>query len=74
MTSEASQIEWYSGHTRYDRPCRLLWKNQWLEVITVLQRGYNPSGAFVKLLASDHNIYVLEYSLDLDLWRVLHRS
>ena len=74
MTSNPSQLEWYSGYTRYDRPRRLLWKNQWLEVITVLQRGYTPSGAFMKLLASDQSIYLLEYSLNLDLWRAVQRS
>jgi hypothetical protein len=74
MTSEPSQLEWYSGYTRYDRPRRLLWKNQWFEVITLLQRGYTPNGAFMKLLASDQSIYLLEYSLNLDLWRVVHRS
>jgi hypothetical protein len=74
MTIEPAQIEWYSGYTRYDKPRRLLWKNQWLEVIRVLQRSYAPNGALVKLLASDHHIYLLEYSLDLDLWRVANRS
>jgi hypothetical protein len=74
MTSEPSQLEWYSGYTRYDRMRRLLWKNQWLEVITVLQRGYTPSGAFMKLLASDQSIYLLEYSLNLDLWLAVHHS
>ncbi len=63
-------VEWYSGYTLYDRPRRFLWKRQWLEVITVLERGYVPDGAYIKILASDHGIYRLEYSLDQDVWHV----
>jgi hypothetical protein len=63
-------VEWYSGHTLYDRPHRFLWKGPWLEVIAVLERGYTPDGAFIKILASDHGIYLLEYSLNQDLWQV----
>jgi hypothetical protein len=73
MTSGPTRIEWYSGHTLYDRPRRLLWKNRWLEVLSVLQRGYTPNGAFVKLLASDQGLYLLEYSLDQDCWSLVHR-
>jgi hypothetical protein len=63
-------VEWYSGHTLYDRPRRVLWGSQWLAVINVLERGYVPDGAYVKILASDYGIYVLRYSLDQDVWRV----
>ena len=63
-------VEWYSGYTLYDRPRRFLWGSKWLEVIKVLERGYVPDGAYVKILASDHCTYFLRYSLDQDVWHV----
>jgi hypothetical protein len=63
-------VEWYSGHTLYDRPRQVRWGSQWLEVIRVLERGYVPDGAYVKILASDQCIYLLRYSLDQDVWHV----
>jgi hypothetical protein len=70
MTIDSAPIEWYSGHRLYDRPRRLFWRQQWLEVITVLGRGYFPDGAYVKILASDHGVYLLEYSLSKDTWHI----
>jgi hypothetical protein len=63
-------IEWYSGHTLFDQPRRLFWKNQWLEVLTVLERGYLPNGAYFKIMASDCGVYLLEYSLHHDSWHI----
>jgi hypothetical protein len=65
------QVEWYSGYTLYDIPRRLFWSGQWFEVVSVLQRGYTPTGAFVKILASNQATFILRYSLCQDVWRII---
>ena len=65
------RVEWYSGYTLYDSPRRLLWAGQWLEVVSVLQRGYSPNGAFFKILTSNQAIFILKYSLCQDLWQII---
>jgi hypothetical protein len=70
MTAGSTLIEWYSGHTLYDRPRRLFWGDQWLEVMAVLERAYFPDGARCTILASDHGVYLLEYSSSNDAWHI----
>jgi hypothetical protein len=70
MFSE-TKVEWYSGYTLYDNPRRLLWSGQWFEVVSVLQRGYTPDGAFFKILASDQTIFILKYSSRQESWRII---
>jgi hypothetical protein len=62
-------VEWYSGHTLYDRPRRLFWSGQWIEVVAILERGYTPDGAFFKIIASNQGIFLLKYCLYADAWR-----
>jgi hypothetical protein len=65
------KVEWSSGYTLYDSPRRLFWSGQWFEVVSVLQRGYTPDGAFFKILASDQTIFMLKYSSRRDAWRIV---
>lgn len=64
-------VEWFSGHTLYDRPRRLFWSGQWLDVVSVLQRGYTPDGAFIKIIASNHSFFLLNYSVHSDSWHIM---
>ena len=64
-------VEWYSGYTLYDSPRRLFWSGQWLEVVSILQRGCSPNGAFFKILASNQAIFILKYSRCQDLWHIV---
>ena len=64
-------VEWFSGHTLYDRPRRLFWSGQWLDVISIRQRGYTPDGAFIKIIASNHSFFLLQYSVGSDAWHIM---
>lgn len=69
MNEPATQIEWYSGYTRYDQPRRLFCGGRWLVVRAVLARGILPEGAFVQVLASDQRRYRLDYDGHFDVWQ-----
>jgi hypothetical protein len=66
-----SAVEWYSICTLFDQHRRILWSGQWLEVVSVVQRGYTPAGAFIKIIASNQKFFLLKYSLYSDSWHIV---
>jgi hypothetical protein len=62
------QVQCYSGTTVDERPIRFQLGEREYVVEEVLDRWYGPDDTYFKLLADDHNIYILRHSPANDTW------
>ncbi|HUB33038.1 MAG TPA: hypothetical protein VMA31_08415 [Bryobacteraceae bacterium] len=64
-----AEVESYSGYKADERPLRFRFPGgEWLEVLEILDRWYDPDAVYFRLRASDGNLYVLRHREPADEW------
>jgi hypothetical protein len=61
-------VEAYSGYKADDRPLRFRLGDQWLEVVDVTDRWYDPNAVYFRVRANDGAMYVLKHDEPANEW------
>jgi hypothetical protein len=67
------QVTAYSGYRANEYPCSFIVDEQLYIVQEVLQRWYEPSLSFFKVLTTDGKAFVLRYKESIDEWSLTSR-
>ena len=59
MTGQLIRVECYSGHKAEERPVRIVFEAQTLEIAEVEDRWYSPGATYFRVLAESGDRYVL---------------
>jgi hypothetical protein len=62
------RVQCYSGVKADERPIRFELDGREYLVKEILDHWYGPDHTFFKLVADDHNVYILRHSPANDLW------
>lgn len=62
------RVECYSGHRAEERPVRLAFESQTLEIVEVEDRWYSPGATYFRVLAENGDRYVLRRDDAQDVW------
>jgi hypothetical protein len=68
MAEQIVRVECYSGHKAEERPVRILFERQTLEVAEVEDRWYSPGATYFRVLAESGDRYVLRHVDAQDVW------
>ena len=62
------EVETYSGYKADERPVRFHLGDEWLAVVEVTDRWYDPDAVCFKVRAEDGNEYILRHREPEDTW------
>lgn len=68
MSDQTVKVECYSGFRADERPLRILFASQTLQVTQVEDRWYSPGATFFRILTSNGERYVLRREDAQDVW------
>jgi hypothetical protein len=68
MTEQLVRVESYSGHKAEERPLRILFGGQSLEIEEIEDRWYSPGATYFRVLAECGDRYVLRRDDAQDIW------
>ncbi|MGB8475120.1 MAG: hypothetical protein WCE61_13630 [Candidatus Acidiferrum sp.] len=68
MTEQLVRVECYSGHKADERPVRIVFEGQTLEIASVEDRWYSPGATYFRVLAESGDRYVLRRDDAQDVW------
>jgi hypothetical protein len=68
MTEQIVRVECYSGHKAEERPLRILFEGQTLEIEEIEDRWYSPAATYFRVLAECGDRYVLRRDDAQDTW------
>ncbi|MGC1485320.1 MAG: hypothetical protein WA789_16125 [Candidatus Acidiferrum sp.] len=68
MREELVRVECYSGHKAQERPVRMVFEAQTLEIAEVEDRWYSPGATYFRVLAGNGDRYVLRHEDAQDVW------
>jgi hypothetical protein len=68
MREQAVRVECYSGHKGDERPVRIVFEAQTLEVVEVEDRWYSPGATYFRVRVADGDRYVLRHDDGQDSW------
>jgi len=68
MSDQAVRVECYSGHKADERPVRIIFEAQTLEIVEVEDRWYSPGATYFRVLAEGGDRYVLRRDDAQDVW------
>jgi hypothetical protein len=68
MAEQFIRVECYSGHRAEERPMRILFETQTLEIVDVEDRWYSPGATYFRVLADGGDRYVLRHDDAQDVW------
>lgn len=65
-----STVRCYSGSLYAERPRSFLWDGQERTVVEIQMSLRTPDGKRFRVLADDHQLYLLTYNEGMDSWRI----
>ncbi len=65
---KAIDVTCYSGYKANERPINFTVQGRKLIVEEIIDRWYGKDDNYFKVLASDHNVYLIKYNRDGGLW------
>lgn len=68
MNEPLLRVEFYAGYKAEERPARLIFKTQTLEITEVEDRWYSPGETYFRVLAKNGERYVLRRLEAQDTW------
>jgi hypothetical protein len=68
MAEQSVRVECYSGYIADERPERILFETQTLEIAEVEDRWYSPGATYFRVLAEDGDRYVLRHDDAQGVW------
>lgn len=68
MTEQIVRVQCYSGHKAEERPLRILFEGQTLEIEEIEDRWYSPGATYFRVLAEGGDRYVLRHDDVQDVW------
>ncbi|HTQ59103.1 MAG TPA: hypothetical protein VMI32_02700 [Candidatus Solibacter sp.] len=68
MSEQLVRVECYSGHKADERPTRIVFEAQSLEIASVEDRWYSPGATYFRVLAQNGDSYVLRRDDAQDVW------
>jgi hypothetical protein len=68
MAEQLVRVECYSGYRADERPARILFETQTLEVAEVEDRWYSPGATYFRVRAESGDRYVLRRDDAQDVW------
>jgi len=68
VAEQLVRVECYSGHKAEERPVRILFERQTLEIAEVEDRWYSPGTTYFCVLAESGDRYVLRHDDAQDVW------
>ena len=70
MTEQIVRVECYSGHKAEERPLRILFEGQTLEIEEIEDRWYSPGSTYFRILLRNGERYVLRRQEAQDVWTI----
>ncbi|MGB7281287.1 MAG: hypothetical protein WBE13_03410 [Candidatus Acidiferrum sp.] len=67
-TEQLVRVECYSGHKAEERPVRIVFEEQTLDIAEVEDRWYSPGATYFRVLAENGDRYVLRHEDAQDVW------
>lgn len=68
MIERLVRVECYSGQRADERPVRIVFETQTLEIAEMEDRWYSPGATYFRVLAEDGDRYVLRHDDAQDVW------
>lgn len=68
MREQAVRVECYSGYKGDERPVRIVFEQQTLEIAEVEDRWYSPGATYFRVRVADGDRYVLRHDDGQDSW------
>jgi hypothetical protein len=68
MTEQMVRVECYSGHKAEERPLRIVFAGQTLEIKEIEDRWYSPGATYYRVLAECGDRYVLRHDDAQGVW------
>ncbi len=68
MTEQMIRVECYSGFKAEERPERIAFESQTVEIAELEDRWYSPGATFFRVLAENGDRYVLRHDDAQDVW------
>ncbi|HEY2546290.1 MAG TPA: hypothetical protein VGI46_09510 [Candidatus Acidoferrum sp.] len=68
MAEQTVRVETYSGYKADERPLRIVFAAQTLEIAEVEDRWYSPGATYFRVLAENGDRYVLRHDDAQDTW------
>jgi hypothetical protein len=68
IAEQLVRVECYSGHKADERPMRIVFERQTLEIAEVEDRWYSPGATYFRVLAVEGDRYVLRRDDAQDAW------
>ncbi len=68
MTEPFVRVECYSGYKAEERPVRIVFETQTLEIAEVEDRWYSPGATYFRVRAGNGDRYVLRHDDPQDAW------
>ncbi|MGC1619388.1 MAG: hypothetical protein WA765_12940 [Candidatus Acidiferrum sp.] len=68
MAEQLVRVECHSGHKADERPARIVFEAQSLQIAEVEDRWYSPGATYFRVLAETGDRYVLRHDDAQDVW------
>ena len=68
MSEQLVRVECYSGHKADERPVRIVFEAQTLEIASIEDRWYSPGATYFRVLAENGDSYVLRRDDAQNVW------
>lgn len=68
MTEQLVRVECYAGQRADERPLRIVFDSQSLEIRELEDRWYSPGATYFRVLAANGDRYVLRHDDAQDVW------
>jgi hypothetical protein len=68
MAEQVVRVESYAGYKAEERPLRIVFETQSLEIADVEDRWYSPGATYFRVLAANGDRYVLRHDDAQDVW------
>jgi hypothetical protein len=68
MAEQSVRVECYAGYKAEERPVRIVFEAQRLEIAEVEDRWYSPGATYFRVLAEDGDRYVLRHDDAQGVW------
>jgi|HubBroStandDraft_6_1064221.scaffolds.fasta_scaffold64037_2 hypothetical protein len=68
VAEQLVRVECYSGYKAEERPVRILFERDTLEIVEIEDRWYSPGATYFRVLAGSGDRYVLRHDDAQDVW------
>ena len=68
MPEQLVRVECYAGHRADERPARIVFETQSMEITELEDRWYSPGATYFRVLARNGDRYVLRHDDAQDVW------